>query len=107
MEKVTYAPGQLSQIKLEDGSRFLIHIIPNKILATKLLFGVIPIKSIWSYNSPLLTRTGLKPSSFAINILDIVLKSIEDCHNKDELLSSLEKKASAKINGILKIQGMI
>ena len=75
MKKITYVIGQYSQIKLEDGSRAFIEILPERVRAKKMVLGVIPTKTIWEFIFPFYIRTATGTNMDTLNATWTIINS--------------------------------
>jgi len=105
MKKITYVIGQYSQIKLEDGSRAFIEILPERVRAKKMVLGVIPTKTIWEFIFPFYIRTAIEAWDSSKTILSIVLETIENAKDLGELKVLLESNTNKALREYIKEHG--
>jgi len=105
MKRVTFVEGQYSQIKLDDGSRIFVEILPERVRAKKMILGVIPTKTIWEFIFPFYIRTAVEAWDSAKMILSIVLETIENVKDIRELKSVLEGETSKVLREYIKEHG--
>lgn len=105
MKRVTYVEGQYSQIKLDDGSRVFVEILPERVRAKKMILGVIPTKTIWEFAFPFYIRTATEAWESSKMILDIVLETIKDAENLENLKIVLENETSKALREYIKEHG--
>jgi hypothetical protein len=102
MKRVTYIEGQYSQIKLDDGSRVFIEILPERVRAKKMIAGIIPTKTIWEFVFPFYIRTAIEAWESSKMILDIVLETIKNVENLENLKIVLENETSKSLREYIK-----
>lgn len=105
MKRVTYIEGQYSQIKLDDGSRVFVEILPERVRAKKMIAGIIPTKTIWEFIFPFYIRTAIEAWDSSKMILSIVLETIQNVRNLGELKSVLENETSKALRDYIKEHG--
>ena len=105
MKRVTYVEGQYSQIKLDDGSRVFIEILPERVRAKKMIAGIIPTKTIWEFIFPFYIRIAIEAWDSSKMILDIVLKTIENVKDLRELKTTLENETNKILREYVKKHG--
>jgi len=105
MKKITYVAGQYSQLKLDDGSRVFLETLPEKVRIKKLIFGIIPTKTIWEFAFPFYIRTAIEAWESSKNILEIVLETIQGIENLEELKARLERETSKALRDYVKEHG--
>lgn len=105
MKRVTYVEGQYSQIKLDDGSRVFVEILPERVRAKKMIAGIIPTKTIWEFIFPFYIRTAIEAWDSSKMILSIVLETIENVKNLGELKIVLENATSKALRDYIKEHG--
>ncbi len=105
MKRVTYVEGQYSQIKLDDGSRVFVEILPEKVRAKKLILGVIPTKTIWEFTFPFYIRTAIEAWDSSKMILSIVLETIESARDLADLKSVLESETNKALREYIRVHG--
>lgn len=105
MKRITYIKGQYSQIKLDDGSRVFMEILPERVRAKKMILGVIPTKTIWEFIFPFYIRTAIEAWESSKMILDIVLETIESVENIEDLKIVLESETSKALREYIKEHG--
>lgn len=105
MKRVTYVEGQYSQIKLADGSRVFVEILPDRVRAKKMVLGVIPTKLIWEFVFPFYIRTAVEAWDSSKMILNIVLELVENVKDLPELKTILESDANKALRGYTKEHG--
>ncbi len=49
MKNITYVIGQYSQFKLDEGVRFFLETLPEKVRIKKMVLGFIPAKTLWEF----------------------------------------------------------
>jgi len=98
MKKITYVAGQYSQFKLNNGTRFFLETLPEKVRIKKMALGFIPTKKLWEFQFPFYIRTVEKAWDLAKEIMDLVLESIENC----KTLNELEHRLNSEIAPLLK-----
>lgn len=96
--------GQYSEIKLENGKKIFLSVLPDRITASTMLF-FIPIKKFWEYIFPFYIRTAVEAWDSSKTILKIVLDSIEKVENLVELRDCLENQTSKALREYVKEQG--
>jgi len=85
--------GQYSEIKLEDGKKIFLSVLPDRItVSTMVMF--IPTKKIWEFIFPFYIRTSNEAWDSSKDILQITLDSLSHVTNLDELKDTLENQAS-------------
>lgn len=105
MKRITYVAGQYSQLKLNDGSRIFLEALPEKVRIKKIIFGIIPTKTIWEFAFPFYIRTAVEAWESSKSILEIVLKTIQDIENLRELKDHLEEETSKALRDYIKEHG--
>lgn len=105
MKRVTYVEGQYSQIKLDDGSRIFVEILPERVLAKKMVLGIIPTKTIWEYIFPFYIRTAVEAWDSSKMILSTVLETIENVKDLRELKAVLENDTNKALREYTKEHG--
>jgi len=105
MKRITYVKGQYSKIKLDDGSRIFVEILPDRVRAKKMVLGIIPTKLIWEFVFPFYIRTAIEAWDSSKAILDIALESIENVKNLVELKAILEGSTSKILREYTKEHG--
>lgn len=105
MEKITYVAGQYSQLKLDDGSRVFLEMFPEKVRIKKLIFGIIPTKTIWEFTFPFYIRTAIEAWESSKSILEIVLETIQGVENLIELKNRLENETNKALRDYIKEHG--
>lgn len=96
--------GQYSEIKLEDGKKIFLSVLPDRITAsTMVLF--IPTKKIWEFIFPFYIRTAVEAWDSSKAILKIVSESIEHVKNLEELKHCLETQTSKALREYVKEHG--
>lgn len=105
MKRITYVAGQYSQLKLNDGSRIFLEALPEKVRIKKIIFGIIPTKTIWEFAFPFYIRTAVEAWESSKSILEIVLKTIQDIENLKELKDHLEEETSKALRDYIKEHG--
>jgi hypothetical protein len=83
MKKITYVIGQYSQFELDDGVRFFLETLPEKVRIKKMVLGFIPTKTLWEFRFPFYIRTVGAAWDLAKEILDLILQSIDECHSRN------------------------
>lgn len=99
MKKITYVKGEYSQTKLDDGSKIFIETLPEKIRVKGIFLGLIPTKTIWEYKFPFYIRTVGGAWETAIEILDLVLQSMDNCKTIEELHEKLRDSSRQVLDG--------
>lgn len=105
MKRITYVAGQYSQLKLDEGSRIFLEALPEKVRIKKIIFGIIPTKTIWEFAFPFYIRTAVEAWESSKSILEIVLKTIQDIENLKELKDRLEGETSKALRDYIKEHG--
>lgn len=105
MKRITYIEGQYSQIKLDDGSRVFVEILPERVRAKKMILGVIPTKTLWEFIFPFYIRTAIEAWDSSKVILNIVLETMKNVKDLGELKSILESETSKALQGYIKEHG--
>src|SRR3989338_8597766 len=105
MKRVTYVEGQYSQIKLDDGSRIFVEILPERVRSKKMIAGIIPTKTIWEFIFPFYIRTAVEAWDSSKMILDIVLETIKNVGNLEELKVILESETNKVLREYIKEHG--
>src|SRR3989338_5846866 len=105
MKRVTYVEGQYSQIKLDDGSRIFVEILPERVRSKKMIAGIIPTKTIWEFIFPFYIRTAIEAWDSSKMILSIVLETIENAKDSGELKSTLESDTNKALREYIKEHG--
>lgn len=105
MKRVTYVEGQYSQIKLDDGSRVFVEVLPERVRAKKMIAGIIPTKTIWEFIFPFYIRTAVEAWDSSKMILNIVLETIESAKDLGELKTILESKTNKTLREYTKKHG--
>lgn len=105
MKRITYVAGQYSQLKLDDGSRIFLEALPEKVRIKKIIFGIIPTKTIWEFAFPFYIRTAVEAWESSKSILKIVLETIQDIENLKELKDRLEGGTSKALRDYIKEHG--
>ena len=105
MKRVTYVEGQYSQIKLDDGSRIFVEILPERVRSKKMIAGIIPTKTIWEFIFPFYIRTAVEAWDSSKMILSIVLETIENAKNLEELKTILESETNKVLREYIKEHG--
>lgn len=96
--------GQYAEIKLEDGKKIFLSVLPDRItISTMVLF--IPTKKIWEFVFPFYIRTSAEAWKSSKTILKIVLDSISDVQNLRELQHCLEIETSKLLRSYAKEHG--
>ena len=96
--------GQYSEIKLEDGKKIFLSVLPDRITAsTMVLF--ISTKKFWEYIFPFYIRTAVEAWDSSKAILKIILDSIDKVKSLEELQSCLENQTSKALNEYVKEHG--
>src|SRR3990167_677129 len=96
--------GQYSEIKLEDGKKIFLSVLPDRIsILTMVLF--IPIKKIWEFIFPFYIRTSAEAWKSSKDILEITLESIKDISSLEELKRRLENSTRALLRDYIKDHG--
>lgn len=104
MKIIRVIEGQYSEIKLEDGKKIFLSVLPDRItVSTMVLF--IPTKKIWEFVFPFYIRTSAEAWESSKAILKIVLDSISDVQNLDELQHCLETGISESLQNYAKEHG--
>lgn len=85
--------GQYSEIKLEDGKKIFLSVLPDRITVSKMAL-LVPTKKIWEFIFPFYIRTAVEAWESSKTILKIVLDSISDVQNLNELQYCLETETS-------------
>ena len=83
MKRVTYTEGQYSQIKLDDGSRVFVEILPERVQTKKMILGIIPTRIIWKFVFPFYIRTAIEAWESSKMILDIILETTKNANGRD------------------------
>lgn len=102
MKKITYKAGEYSQLKLPDSSNIFLQILPHSVKVSKMLFYVIPTKTIWSFNFPFYIRTSDNVWITSKVILDIIIETIKDVNNYDELTNILKSTTNLALQEYVK-----
>lgn len=89
MKKITYVSGQYSQFKLEEGGKFFLEALPDKVKISKMIFGIIPTKVIWEFKFPFYIRTTTEGWNTSKEVIDLILDSISDCRTTGQLAEKL------------------
>ena len=85
--------GKYSEIKLEDGKKIFLSVLPDRITAsTMVLF--IPTRKIWEFVFPFYIRTAIEAWQSSKDILRIVLETIHGVKHLDQLKECLESATS-------------
>jgi hypothetical protein len=88
--------GQYSEIKLEDGKKVFLSVLPDRItVSTMVLF--FPTKKIWEFVFPFYIRTSAEVWESSKAILKAVLDSISDVRDLNELQHCLKTKTSKSL----------
>lgn len=96
--------GQYSEIKLEDGKKIFLSVLPDRITAsTMVLF--FPTKKIWEFVFPFYIRTSSEVWEGSKATLKVVLDSISDVENLSELQHCLENETSKSLRDYAKEHG--
>src|SRR5574341_1839165 len=94
MKRITYAEGKYSQIKLDDGSRVFVELLPERVRAKKMVLAVFPTKTIWEFIFPFYIRTAVEAWDSSKMILGIVLETVKDVKDLTELKTILESETN-------------
>ncbi|OGY98354.1 MAG: hypothetical protein A2681_00530 [Candidatus Liptonbacteria bacterium RIFCSPHIGHO2_01_FULL_56_18b] len=105
MKRVTYVEGQYSQIKLDDGSRVFVEILPERVRAKKMILGVIPTRTIWEFIFPFYIRTAIEAWDSSKVILSLVLGTIENIKDLEELKTVFESETNKVLREYIKEHG--
>ncbi len=105
MKRVTYVAGQYSQLKLDDGSRVFVEILPERVRAKKMILGVIPTKTIWEFVFPFYIRTAIEAWESSKMVLSIVLDTIENAKDLEGLKIVLEGETNKALREYIKEHG--
>lgn len=105
MKRVTYVEGQYSQIKLDDGSRVFVEILPERVRVKKMILGVIPTKTIWEFIFSFYIRTAIEAWDSSKMILSLVLETIGNVKDLDELKIVLESETNKVLREYIKEHG--
>ena len=105
MRRVTYIEGQYSQIKLDDRTRIFVEILPERVKAKKMILGIIPTKTLWEFVFPFYIRTAIEAWESSKMILDIVLETIKNAENLENLKFILENETSKALREYIKEHG--
>jgi hypothetical protein len=96
--------GQYSEIKLEDGKKIFLSVLPDRITAsTMVLF--FPTKKIWEFVFPFYIRTSAEAWESSKAILKAVLDSISDVRDLNGLQRCLETETSKSLRDYAKEHG--
>lgn len=85
--------GQFSEIKLGDGKKIFLSVLPDRITAST-MFLFLPIKKIWEFIFPFYIRTSAEAWESSKRILKLTLNSIVNVNNLEDLMKTLEDKTS-------------
>jgi hypothetical protein len=96
--------GKYSEVKLEDGKKFFLSVLPDRITVSR-MFLFIPIKKIWEFTFPFYIRTAVEAWDSSKNILRIVLETIRSVENLNELKECLEGTTSKALREYIKEHG--
>lgn len=96
--------GKCAQIKLDDGKRIFISILPDKVTVSK-TWWVFPTKQIWQFSFPFYIRTISEAWDSSKEILDIILKAIQNIQSFDQVSHCLEISVSNLLQNYIEING--
>jgi len=105
MQQITYIEGQYSQIKLDDGSRIFVEILPERVRAKKMILGAIPTKTIWEFIFPFYVRSSAGAWDSSKIILSIVLEKIKDAKDLEDIKGVLESETNEALREYIKEHG--
>jgi hypothetical protein len=91
MKIIRVNEGKYSEIKLEDGKRYFISVLPDKVTIHP-MFWSIPKKKIWEFTFPFYIRTMFEAWDTSKAILAIILELIKEAKSTNELIELLESK---------------
>lgn len=96
--------GKYSEVKLDDGKKIFLSVLPDRItVSTMVLF--IPTKKIWEFIFPFYIRTAVEAWESSKNILKIVLETTQSVNNLSELKDCLEGATSKALREYIKEHG--
>lgn len=102
MRRVTYKPGQFSQVLLPDGTRLFVHTRPTGIKIRRMLLGpFLPGRTVWEFPLPLLIRRVGPASDLGSPMLELVLESLEPCRTLPEAIARLKDHAAPALTLML------
>ncbi len=88
--RVTYEPGQFSQVNLPDGKKVLVSFGSTDVRVVRLGFMNLPMGTVWSYDFGFPIRSHpSKPTSASISLMNGILSYIEDCQTIEEIPATL------------------
>ena len=93
MKVIRVSEGKYSEVKLENGKRVFISVLPDRITASTMLL-TFPRQKIWEYEFPFHIRTALAAWDSSKEVLSLTLEAIKGAKHLDELLLLLENDAS-------------
>lgn len=96
--------GKYSEIKLEDGKKVFLSVLPDRITASTMVLFM-PTKKIWEFIFPFYIRTAVEAWDSSKTLLKIVLKTIENVQNLQELRDCLEDQTSKALREYIKEHG--
>jgi hypothetical protein len=96
--------GKYSEIKLEDGKKIFLSVLPDRITVSKMVL-FIPTKKIWEFVFPFYIRTAVEAWESSKNILKIVLETTQNVNNLSELKDRLEGTTSKALREYIKEHG--
>jgi len=96
--------GKYSEIRLDNGKKVFLSVLPDRITAsTMILF--IPTHRIWEFIFPFYIRTAVGAWESSKDILRIVLHTIRDVRDLDDLNRTLEGETSKALREYIKEHG--
>lgn len=88
--RVTYEPGQFSQVNLPDGKKVLVSVGATDVRVIRLGFMNLPMGTVWSYSFGFPIRTHPpKATDASISLMEAVLSFIESCQSIEEVPGEL------------------
>lgn len=96
--------GKYSEIKLEDNKKVFLSVLPDRITAST-MFLFFPTKKIWEFVFPFYIRTAVEAWDSSKTLLKIVIQTIAQVQNLQELQSCLENQTSKVLREYVKEHG--
>jgi hypothetical protein len=96
--------GKYSEIRLEDGRKVFLSVLPDRITASTMTLSI-PTRKIWEFIFPFYIRTALEPWETSESILKIVLHTIEDTTDIHSLKHVLETETSKTLREYVQQHG--
>ena len=96
--------GKFAEIKLDDGKRIFLSVLPDRITAST-MFLFFTRKKIWEFIFPFYIRTAREAWDTSKRVLALTLEAIEEAKDLDELAALLERDASMTLRAYVRLRG--